>query len=209
MHNDVTWEFNGKNIVNPKMIDINLKISLLTNKSKDKYLNSVIKSNSVLLNFAENGKLPGEALIRVNANIIDAIIENKKLYIYYYDEKNSKLVMVNSGIKKIENEYEFTINHNSKYIVTSEKIIEEKDIKTIGPIKKNKSNSNLILYIIIALCITILIILTIFIIKKKGKKEKPSFLEDTTVISIENIETNKSQINDKKNWYFNSFFEYN
>ena len=202
---NVTWLFDGKDIINPKMIDVNVKILDLS-KTKDEFLKKSVSENSIILNFAENGKLPGKVTIKINKNLID--IDSDKLYIYYYDEKNDKLVLLKSGLKEKGNSYEFVISHNSKYIITDEKLEDVDKVETIGKTNKVDKKSNIILYIVLIVIIIIIVTVSVIVIKKRKnkdgkkelKKEKNEFLntdlEEHDLLKINTTKDEKKQPTD-------------
>ena len=120
-YNDNEWVFNGNDIKELKNIDVSLNI-VKTNDSDKNDLTQMLKTG-LILNFPSNGELPGKTLVRIKAT--ESIIKylgEKPAYVYYYDENGKKLDKVAIEIKLTEDGYyEFYINHNSTYILTTEK----------------------------------------------------------------------------------------
>lgn len=120
-YNDNEWVFNGNDIKELKNVDVSLNI-IKTNDSDKNDLTQMLKTG-LILNFPSNGELPGKTLVRIKAT--EAIIKylgEKPAYVYYYDETGKKLDKVAIEINLTEDGYyEFYINHNSTYILTTEK----------------------------------------------------------------------------------------
>lgn len=171
------WVFSGKDITNPKTIDVSILVeNLQDSKNYDTFLKGNVAKSSAILNFSDNGELPGKVLIRLNSEALDNIIKSDKIYVYYYDEDNEKLVKVAMELQKNDGFYEFYINHNSKYIISSEKI-ETKAISNDKSLMKlndeeNGSSGFNVLFAIIPIGIILIVLITIFIIKKNKNKKK-------------------------------------
>ena len=117
--NGIQWIFNGQTMSNDTK-DVNVRVNIYQNIAQDD--NSAINSvNSIVVNFAENGLLPGIAKVRIKADYaLRNFIGVSDLYIYYYDEDNELLDPVAQKIDMTEDGYyEFYIEHNSKYMIAN------------------------------------------------------------------------------------------
>lgn len=125
-YQDSQWIFNGLDINNPKVVDVRTILTKLTKDSD--YYNSFLKENvqgpSAMLQFSENGDLPGKTLIKIDKASVDTLLNNPdNIYVYYYKEDTDQLVKVAMEIQSNDGFYEFYINHNSKYIMTTKEIV--------------------------------------------------------------------------------------
>lgn len=123
----IQWEFNGRDIETSKPIDLNVNIakidSSLTGNAQS--IQNIVKDvPTMVLSFANNGKLPGKAKIRVKVDYaFRKYIGEENLYVYYYDNATGELVSVAQDIDISQEGYlSFEIDHNSDFIITNEAI---------------------------------------------------------------------------------------
>ena len=170
------WVFNGADIKNSKTIDVSILFSNLTenNEYYNSFLKTNIKSPSAMLQFTDNGDLPGKVLIKIDKESINAYLENpNSVYVYYYKEDTDQLVKVAMEIQSNDEFYEFYINHNSKYIITSEEIktkVVSDDASLLSLNQQSvviQQQSLPISYIIATICGIVAIIITITVYTKK------------------------------------------
>lgn len=124
--NGVVWIFNGKDITDPKQIDTKVDIQLMSYLKENPHDNRHRQKvkRALLINFMDNGNLPGKAKIRIKADYtFREYIGIKKLFVYYDNGEDYDLISKNINITK-DGYYEFYINHNSTYILTNEEINE-------------------------------------------------------------------------------------
>lgn len=139
----VQWIFDGKNITNSKDIDVATKISFVENY-KDIGNWKKKKHKALVIQFKDNGKLPGRALIRIKADYtFRNYIGIKNLNLYYKNGKNFDLISKGLNLTKDEY-YEFYLDHNSVYFL-SDDYIEEEYVKedyteTLGNNTLNEEN---------------------------------------------------------------------
>lgn len=166
-YRDLEWTFNGLDIKNPKQIDVSTNIY---DVSDDSNISSKVKDGFVL-DFADNGELPGKCLLKVyNSETISNIMNKNNANIYYYNEKTNNFEIIKLNNEYSDNGYyEFYINHNSKYVVTTKKI-EDKYISNKEEVKKNNKDSKQILLIVIPSIIILIILIIIILVKKKRGK---------------------------------------
>ena len=175
------WIFSGSDIVSPKTIDVS---TFVENLSTSDYYNDFLKKNisntsSAMLRFSDNGSLPGKTLIRLDSDEISKFIDGNKLSVYYYKEDSDKLIKVALEIQKNNNFYEFYLNHNSKYILTSNKInssivSDDRNLLSLNTSNDNKElDNNIVIYVLSGLAVVVvLVIIVIFISKRKRKKNR-------------------------------------
>ncbi len=181
-HNGIEWVFNGEDIKTPKDIDILIKFYEMNDSNISTSLRKEIKDEAIILEFPDNGELPGNVLIRIkDPEVIDKLTGDK-YYVYYIDTENDKLNKVALEIKKSTEGYiEFYINHNSKYLISSKEITNQTVLGEDEPLlEKNtelneKSSINnrkpVVLYSLIAIAFIIVILISVFrITKEKNKK---------------------------------------
>lgn len=116
--------FKGNNITNPKKINAEITYNLI---NEDVLLREIV-AEGIVVNFADNGELPGTATVRIK--VTDEISETlsfNKMPVYYYNEETKELTKLKSNAKYNEEGFiEFSIKHNSKYLVVND-VIKEKE----------------------------------------------------------------------------------
>lgn len=179
---DSEWVFNGKNIVITKPIDVSFFVNDVNNSNiiKNELFNKIDVNNLFVLSFSDNGDLPGKTLIRLKSTELDSKFGDSQAYVYYHDDENNNLLKVALEIQKSDGYYEFYINHNSNYVITTDKIddklvSEDESILKLNATSdkdNNVSNNNLNnnLFIIIGICLVIIITLLVVVISLKKRK---------------------------------------
>ncbi len=158
--------FNGREIDDSKTIDISMTVdSVSSNENISKLV-----SNGVVVNFPDNGNLPGKALIRVKAtDEVDKIL-NDNVFVYVYNESTNDFCVVATSVKKSsDGYYEFTITHNSDYLIVNEKIDSKLVVSQNGGIVVNfqKGNGTLLMLIAVGVVVIIAAVILIVVLKKK------------------------------------------
>lgn len=185
--NGIQWVFNGKDIVNPKDIDVSVEINYLYNDELADEIKEIL-GNSIVINFNKNGKLPGKTLVRVKTDyaLRDYLgIEN--LQVYYYNGAEVQMFdSVANNISMTEDGYlEFYIDHNSSFVISNEKVndkyvsnnledlsLNDETIVIEETDEDNNNNNNALLYNIIGISLIAVATIIIVIIKKKRKNKK-------------------------------------
>ena len=131
---------------------------------------SKLVSKGILVNFPDNGNLPGKALIRVKATDEVMQILNNKVYVYVYNNSSNNFSVIDTNVKKSsDNYYEFTITHNSDYIIVNEKLesklVVSKSSENV--VNFQKGNKTLLMLIAIGGAIIIAAVIVIIVLKKK------------------------------------------
>ena len=184
-YQNLRWTFSGKDIENPKTLEVSVKLDELVSNSENG-LKDLIKTKSALLEFTNNGELPGKTLIKLDGKDLEKYFNSDVIYVYYYDETNKDVLKVAMEVRKNNGFFEFYINHNSKYIITSQEISNDKKVKNDTILKENNKevskddslfNNKVIMFGGIGLLVLILIITTTLIIVKKRKKTKNNLSE--------------------------------
>lgn len=162
--------FNGRDIKNPKNIDATMSTNTV---ASDDLLTGII-SDGIVVNFVSNGDLPGNALVRVKVTEeMKSLLGNKKVNVYYFDEVVDGFNIISENITAKDGYYEFAISHNSKYILTTNKIdnslvFAEEDNNVVG-FRQTDNTYSLILCG--ALVLILFIIIIILFIKNKTRKD--------------------------------------
>jgi len=178
--------FNGRDITTSKTIDITMTVdSVSSNEDISKLV-----SDGVVVNFPDNGNLPGKALIRVKAtDEVDRLL-NDNVYVYIYNESSNNFCVVDTSVKKSsDGYYEFTITHNSDYLITNNKldsklVVAQSDDNVVS---FQKGNGIYLLLIAIGVAVIIAVVVVIVVLKKKKKSTPPT--------SIKNESNNNNNIN--------------
>ncbi|MBR1540955.1 MAG: hypothetical protein IJ629_07465 [Clostridia bacterium] len=130
---NVEWIFNGRNIVEAKTIDVSVSISYLANELDN------VSNDGIMIDFANNGNLPGKCLIRIKSDDLK-ILDNKNTNVYYFNEMENNFNKVAMQIiASGDGYYEFYINHNSKYIMTLGEINPEYVSSDMSDLELNSS----------------------------------------------------------------------
>ena len=163
--------FNGNDIDSSKTIDISMTVDTV---SSNEDINKLV-SNGIVVNFPDNGNLPGKALIRVKATEeVDKVL-NDNVYVYVYNESSNNFCIVDTSVKKSKDGYyEFTITHNSDYLIVNEKldsklVVSQRDGNIVN---FQKGNGTLLVLITIGVAVIIGAVIVIVVLKKK--KSTPS-----------------------------------
>ena len=168
--------FNGRDIDDSKTIDISMTIdSVSSNENISKLV-----SNGVVVNFPDNGNLPGKALIRIKATDEVNQILNDNVFVYVYNESTNDFCAVDTSVKKSYDEYyEFTITHNSDYLIVNEKLDSKLVVSQSSDniVNFQKGNGTLLMLIAIGVAIIIAVVIVIIVLKKK---------KNTSVVNMKN-----------------------
>lgn len=122
----IQWIFNGTDITG-EIKDIDLSTAIDTKWNIDSEADDVMdwEQNAIILKFADNDQLPGEATIRVKMDYVfrDYLGSDKGLYVYYFVNTTQQFVEVAANISVGNDDYlEFTIDHNSEFVITAGEI---------------------------------------------------------------------------------------
>ena len=181
--NGIQWVFSGKNITNPKDIDVNTSIAYVYNDDLYDVIGDYV-DNGIVVHFADNGELPGLARIRVKTDYVLRDYLGSNVSVYLYNKKDSYLFdSIAFNVSANDNGYfEFITNHNSMYVL-SNKVIDEKVVSSDDSILKlndSKVNdvANLkiddnkgIILSIFAILVAIAGVITIVIVKRHKEKK--------------------------------------
>ena len=163
--------FNGNDIDSSKTIDISMTVDTV---SSNEDINKLVP-NGIVVNFPDNGNLPGKALIRVKATEeVDKVL-NDNVYVYVYNESSNDFCVVDTSVKKSKDGYyEFTITHNSDYLIVNEKldsklVVSQSDGNIVN---FQKGNGTLLMLITVGVAVIIAAVIVVVVLKKK--KSTPS-----------------------------------
>ena len=121
-----SWSISGKelNKSKSKFNDINLSLKVVSS-NKIKALKSLLKGkNGTVVSFSHKGKLPAVVTIKIYDAKKFNYPKNKKLYVYYYNEKKNRLEETNYDGGKVlkKGVLEFKTVRGADYVVLSEKL---------------------------------------------------------------------------------------
>ena len=164
--------FDGRDINNSKTIDIAMSVD---NVSSNESIHKLV-SDGVIVNFPDNGNLPGRALIKVKAIEEVTNILKDTVYVYIYNKSSNNFCVIDTEVKKsADGYYEFTITHNSDFVITNKELDSKLVVKQSDDniVSFQKSNKVYLLLIAIALVVIIIVLIVIIILRKK-KNTKPN-----------------------------------
>ena len=167
--------FNGKDITSPKTIDVDISVFDNITASDDNKVMASMVQDGVIVDLSSNGTLPGKAVYRIYAtDEMKNVLGNRKIYLYYYDELNNNFNLVQTNVKLNGNYYELNIDHNSKFILTKNKIDSQYVVKSSSGIVdfQNSDTINLLLIMGGLALILIVIIIILFLKKKKSSTKR-------------------------------------
>ena len=128
----IQWIFNGTDITGEiKNIDLSTTIDTKWNIDSEADDVMALEQDAIILKFSDNDQLPVEATIRVKMDYVfrDYLGSDEGLYVYYFDNTTQQFVEVAANISVGNDDYlEFTIDHNSEFVITA------------GEIKVNETN---------------------------------------------------------------------
>ena len=196
--------FNGKDITDSKSIDAAITLGTV---SDDADINNYVKKG-VLVTFADNGYLPGKALVRIKSTKqMDSILSDEDTHVYYYNELDDNFSEIVTNISKTkEDYYEFEITHNSSYVLVNSKLDSSIVVSDIEPndfVTWQKSGKIYILIIGCALLLIIAVTIVILLTKKKNKKPIEEKKEETSEDEKKDTTEEKEKVEDKKEKKFN------
>lgn len=154
--------FCGNDIDTPKSIDVSISTSLVNDSEELKEL----VNDGIVVNFASNGNLPGNATVKVK--ITDEMKEkfgNKKINVYFYEDTQKGFNTIANEITAENGYYQFNISHNSKYILTTSDI----DNKHILDVENNtvSNQKSGLSYLTIGLVVLVVVIGGILLYKNR------------------------------------------
>lgn len=177
----IQWVFNGNDIKEIKDIDTIVYFSHLYNDPINKKLDNII-SKGLVINFADNGKLPGKALIRVKTDYaLRDYLGIDNLFVYHYiNEDNILFNRVAKNISMTEDGYlEFYINHNSTFVIANKEVETKYISNSVKDLSLNddsikstteNSTNRIVIYSVIGCIAIILIVVFVFVLKKNNNK---------------------------------------
>lgn len=117
-----SWSFNKdenyKNALKDGMnLDIDLKLSVLTNEYNKSIEQKVSNDDKLIISFNHHGQLPSKATIRLQVN--ERFKDGKKLYLYYYNPEKDEIEFIDKGLVVKNGYVEFEIEHCSDYLLTA------------------------------------------------------------------------------------------
>ena len=185
--------FKGKDIKNPKQIDASISYNLISENDTLKTLNQ----DGVVINFANNGNLPGTATIKIKlTDRMSKVLKTNSIYIYHYDEESKELSRIGTKVTydKSTGYIEFAISHNSKYVLVNQLL--DANIQNASSDEVSFLESGKVYIIIVSVSILVIIIVVIILIIEKKRKKNKS--DDLMKKSTENMNSNiEEQENNK------------
>ena len=166
-YHDNKIEFTGKDITVAKSIDVSISTNTI---EKSSAIGKLVK-DGIVLNFADNGVLPGNATVKIK--ITDEMSKklNNKIYVYFYNESCDDFSVIAKEIKEQGGYYEFTIEHNSQYLLVSKKL-PNKLLADERSVHFQKSDIVNLLLIGLGFLLAGVVIIIIIYAKKKTDVEK-------------------------------------
>lgn len=158
--------FNGEDIDNSKTIDISMTVDNVSSNEKI----SKLVSKGVIVNFPDNGNLPGKALIRVKVTDEVEKVLSDNVFVYVYNESTNNFCAIDLDVQKSsEGYYEFIITHNSDYLIVNEKLDSKLVVSQTSDnvVSFQKSKNTLLMLIAIGVVVIIAAVIVIIVLKKK------------------------------------------
>ena len=119
-----SWTFAASEIKDTTK-DVDLTITFDSDR-QEKIEKLTGETDSLYINFAYHGNLPGTSTVKLYVG--NKYGNNEKVYIYYYDEEEDKVLMVGRKPLTVKDGYvEFSITHCSTYFLSETKYNVEQD----------------------------------------------------------------------------------
>ncbi len=192
--------FYGKEINEIKDIDVSIRIETLSDKAKSSDIKSLV-SNGVVVSFASNGNLPSTAIVKLKqTSEMKNVLQGMNIYVYYYDEDTKLFEEVALDISLKENSYyEIPIKHNSRFLLTTEKldkslIQETEDENVVSFLMSNK-----VYLILIVLAFVLIVVIVVIIIVYKVKNKKKNIELNKNVKKEISIKEDQNKVEEKNN----------
>lgn len=209
----IQWVFKGQDITNPKDIDTSVYVSrIYEDELNDKIGNYL--DRSIVVDFANNGKLPGIALIKVKTDyVLREYLGTEDLQVYYYNGNDNQMFdeVANNISITDEGNLEFYVTHNSSFVISNKKVDSslisnsKKDLKANEEMQdnskfdssidnKDNGKNNIFTYIaysVAGLSIIGLVVCTVILVKRKKKNR-------TSKDKLEKVEINDETNKDDK-----------
>ena len=179
----IQWIFSGKNITNPKDIDVNTSISYIYNDDLYGIIGNYV-DNGIVIHFADNGDLPGLVRIRVKTDYVLRKYLGSSVSVYLYNKKDGYLFnSIAFNVFANENGYfEFITNHNSSYVLSNnvidskvvsadDTILKLNDKNVVDATKLKLADNKDIIISICAILVTIVGVVAIMIVKNMKKRK--------------------------------------
>ena len=179
--NGIEWIFNGNDIKNTKDIDVKLDIFYDYNYTENNIEDLLEKA--LILQFRDNGELPGVATVRIKLDYALRDYIGDKVYVYYYNNELFSDITGNLLGQSENGWFEFNIDHNSIYVLSTNKPDKKYISKTQENLNQNNENiiidnnkedlsNNTKLYISLASISLVIIVITILLITRKKEVNK-------------------------------------
>ena len=134
---------------------------------------SKLINDGLVVNFKDNGTLPGKALVKVKLNDELKSVLNNKIYVYYYDDIENSFNLIASNVKKsLDGYYQFTITHNSNYVLVNQKLDSKLVSKNNSNIVSFQKSNTLYLLLIGAGAFVIIGVVIVIVIANKNNNKK-------------------------------------
>ncbi len=111
--------FSGNDVDTSKTIDVNISVDKVSNNEK---INK-FTSRGIVVNFPDNGSLPGKALVRIKATEMVEDVLEEDVFVYVYNESTDNFCEIDTAVKKTKDGYyEFMIDHNTDFLIVNKKL---------------------------------------------------------------------------------------
>ena len=172
------WVFHGSDITNLKNVDVSLLLGDVSHQDfQEADFIKDLPEKTKVLTFSNNGELPGRALIRLKSTDLDQVFAGDDLYIYYYDSKQNCLYKVAIEVQMKNGYYEFYLQHNSSYLLTSKLlnknyVSSDEQFLKLNSVEHDLEDKSLpvVLYFIAGLIVIAVVVLTIVMVRSRKRK---------------------------------------
>lgn len=155
-----SWSFNGKDITEPKDIDMGISFS----SRYESKIRSLSKLDNVLyLSFKHSGELPGKATIDIKVG--DTYKDGDQVMLYYYDENKDTFSLQSKNLTVSDGYVRFDITHCSEYFLSNQMV-------------KEGGNSHIVIWIVIIAAVVIIAGVVIILLRKNKLKREGIFEEE-------------------------------
>ena len=171
-YKDVLFTF--ANISSNKMFDASVEYKVI-DKNDDI---SKIVPDGIMMTFASNGTLPGNAKITLNnKDMIKKAFKDNKVNIYYYHDDINKFEVIEEDVSLNNDILEYNITHTSSYIITNSKVSSTYVYSASDRARDNEvdfKKSDKVNKLLIAIGAIVIIIAVLVVLLLKGNKSSNS-----------------------------------
>lgn len=176
LEDGITWTIYGKDIVDEKIEDIDLKVVLDTNEIPKELVTSVAGDNlTIQMSLKHDGAFGFKAYLTVN---VGKKYADNQAELYYYNEESGELELQYTGTVAADGSLEMLFNHASDYVIVLEQVAaadadtdtsneEAADTAETIETETEDESMNMVPIIVILLLVAVAAVAAVLVVRKK------------------------------------------